>query len=65
MYASDGVGLKRLLLTMSTRGAYTSVTRMREVVEANIVHMKILELPYLAPWVSAINKGIYVFLPVT
>ena len=50
MDASDGVGLKRLQLTMSTRGAYTSVTRMREVVEANIVHTKILELPYLAPY---------------
>ena len=36
-----------------TSGAYTSVTRMREVVEGNIVHTKILELPYLAPWVSA------------
>ena len=48
-----------------TSGAYTSVTRMREVVEGNIVHTKILEFPYLAPWVSAVNKGIYVFLPVT
>ena len=50
MDASDGVGLKRLQLMMSTRGAYTSVTRMREVVEANIVHTKILELLYLAPY---------------
>ena len=46
-------------------GAYTSVTRMREVVEGNIVHTKILEFPYLAPWVSVVNKGIYAILPVT
>ena len=50
MDASDDAGLKRLQLTISTREAYTSVTRMREVVEANIVHTKILELPYLAPY---------------
>ena len=31
----------------------------------NIVHTKILELPYLAPLISAANKSIHVFLPVT
>ena len=48
-----------------TSGAYTSVTRMREVVEGNIVHTEILEFPYFAPWVSAANKGIHAILPVT
>ena len=44
-----------------TSGAYTSVTRMREVVEGNIVHTKILELPYLAPWISAAKQGYLCF----